>query len=297
MAKSNTNNYAKIKSKFGGVTGSIQIHSTPFTQSIADPNSQAFKEYLPGGFLPCNGAIKNANEFYALSQVLGVGTETKFFKPGSIVRDADPDINDLGQFQLPDLGSKVIIPSRSVGDYLNFLADDDETTRVGPSVEVFCNEGTELTCDFLGNFEGNKQFDNYDFKSAPKYAFETTSSTEFLDIENIQGHAHNISNIGILNYTAQHAAGGDGKDQGTSSGNSGSGNFMEISDLSNSFPSEHTHRIDKPSVYNHSFKYQHQSFDIPADGVYSTVNVGTESFKKLDRATTPFIIVLYVIKF
>ena len=294
---SNTNNYSRIKSLYGGVVGSIQIMATPFTQSESDPNSQTWKDYIPGGFLPCDGTIRNARDYYALANVLGVGSETKFKKPDSIVREADEETNDLGQFQLPDLGSKVIIPSRSIGDYVNDLADDEETTRVGPAVEVFSNEGTQLRCDFIGNFEGKPKQINYDMRSSPKYNLNTTSSTEFLDIENFQGHAHNISGFGILNYTAQHATGGDGKDRGRLTGNAGSGNFLDVSPINTSFSSEHSHRIDKPVLYDHSFQYQHQAFDIPADGVYSTVNIATTEFKKLDRATTPFMIVMYIIKF
>ncbi len=58
-------------------------------------------------------------------------------KSNVVLREPDQETGDLGQFQLPDLGSKVITPNRSTGDYLNTLVGDTDETRVGPSVEVF----------------------------------------------------------------------------------------------------------------------------------------------------------------
>jgi len=289
------NNYTQVRAKYGGYIGSIQVHSTPYIRTINDPNSSNFIEHVPAGFLKCDGSIKNASDFYALSKVLGVGVSSKFRKTNVTLREADPETGDLGQFQLPDLGSKVIVPNRSVGDYLNTFVGDTEETRVGPAVEVFCNEGTQLTCDFLGNFVGVPVETSYDFRSNPKFQFEATSSEAFLDIENFQGHAHNAS-TNYLNYTANHAVGGDGKDGGQDSGNSGAGNRLEQSEGNTTALSTHTHRITKPTQYFHNFQYSHTGFDIPADNVNTTLNVSVEDVNKLDAVVSPFIIVTYIIK-
>jgi hypothetical protein len=292
-----TNNYTHIKAKFGGVVRSIHVHATPYIQNTNDPGTPVFNENLPGGYLKCDGSIRNAREFYALSEILGVGTESKFKKPNVTLREPDQSTGDLGQFQLPDLGSKVLIPSRSVGDYLNtFVSDDENNNRVGPEIEVFTNEGTQLRCDFIGNFVGQPKQVSYPFNSNPKYSFNTQSSVQFLDIENFQGHAHNVTK-GVLNYTAQHTAGGDGKDGGRFTGNSGSGNLLEVSDANTTATSEHTHKIQNPTLYNHTFEYQHQTFPIPADNVYTTLNVGVEDLRKLDNVATPFVVVTYIIKY
>ncbi|CAF34285.1 virion structural protein [Synechococcus phage S-PM2] len=292
-----TNNYTHIKAKFGGVVGSIHVHATPFITNTNDPGTPEFAENLPGGYLKCDGSIRNAREFYALSEILGVGTECKFKKPNVTLREADQNTGELGQFQLPDLGSKVLIPSRSVGDYLNtFVSDDEAESRVGPEIEVFTNEGTQLRCDFIGNFVGQPQQVSYDFNSNPKYNFSTVSTTQFLDIENFQGHAHAVTK-GVLNYSAQHAVGGDGKDGGNFSGNSGAGNILEVSESNTTALSEHTHKIQKPSLYTHNFQYSHQPFPIPADNVFTTLNIGVEDLRKLDNVATPFVIVTYIIKF
>lgn len=289
------NNYSQVRAKYGGYIGSIQVHATPYIRTINDPNSSNFKQHIPAGFLKCDGSIKNASAFYALSKVLGVGVASKFRKENVTLREADPETGDLGQFQLPDLGSKVIVPNRSVGDYLNTFVGETDETRVGPSVEVICNEGTQLTCDFLGNFVGVPVETSYDFRSSPKYRFEKTSTESFLDIENFQGHAHNAS-TNYLNYTTQHTTGGDGKDGGRDTGNSGAGNRLEVSSTNTDALSSHTHRITAPSQYFHDFQYSHTGFDIPADNVNSTLNVSVENINKLDNVVSPFIIVTYIIK-
>lgn len=289
------NNYTQVKAKYGGYIGSIQVHATPYIRTINDPNSANFIEHVPAGFLKCDGSIKNASDFLALSKVLGVGTNCKFKKDNVDLREPDDETGDLGQFQLPDLGSKVIIPNRSVGDYVNTFVGDTDETRVGPAVEVVCNEGTQLTCDFLGNFIGVPVEVSYPMRSNPKFQFERTSAEAILDIENFQGHAHNAS-TNYLNYTAQHEVGGDGKDNGQDSGNSGSGNRFEGSEDNTTTISSHTHRIDPPTQYNSNFAYQHSTFPIPADNVNTTLNVSVEDFTKLDDVVTPFIVVTYIIK-
>lgn len=289
------NNYSQTKAKYGGYIGSIQIHATPYLTGVNDASTEAFRTHAPAGFLLCDGSIKNANEYIALSQVLGVGEESKFKKPGVNLREADEEIDDLGQFQLPDLGSKVIVPSRSVGDYTNDVVGDSELSRVGPEVQVVCNEGTQLTCDFQGNFRGNSVAANYAFRSNPKYTFTTTSAEQFLDIENFQGHAHNTS-ANYVNYSTNHQVGGDGKERGADSGNSSAFNILETSELNTTALSSHTHKIAKPTLYSSSFAYQLQSFDIPADNVSATLNVNVSDIQKLDNVVTPFIVVSYIIK-
>jgi len=75
--------------------------------------------------------------------------ECRFKKPTTILRNADPATGDLGQFQLPDLGSKVILPSRATGTYVNDTVESETPTttvlnRVGPQIEVLSNVGNRI---------------------------------------------------------------------------------------------------------------------------------------------------------
>lgn len=289
------NNYAQTKAKFGGYIGSIQTHATPYLTGANDSSTTPFKLHAPAGFLLCDGSIKNANEYIALSQVLGVGSESKFKKDNVTLREPDDENGDLGQFQLPDLGSKVIVASRSVGDYTNDFVGDSNLSRVGPQVEVICNEGTQLTCDFLGNFVGQRRETDYDMQANAKFAFPALTEAEFLDIENFQGHTHKVS-ANYINFSTNHQVGGDGKESGADSGNSGAFNILENSELNTTATSSHVHKLGKPNTYDMNFAYTFEPFEIPADGVSTTLNVSVEDIQKLDNVVTPFIVVTYIIK-
>ena len=289
-------NYTKERSRYGGFVGSIQIHSTPGLGIDNNPSNATFKDTLPAGFLRCDGSIRNASEFRALSEILGVGENCRFRKDNVTLREADPTTADFGQFQLPDLGSKVIIPGLGTGTYLGVNVGDTNETKVGPEIEVISNEGNTLRVDFSGNFTGVSQV-GIDMRSTPKMNMPRNLEETFLDIQNFQGHAH-FSNASYLNYSANHAVGGVGKQSGDARGNSGAGMILDNTNLSIGTTSSHAHRIQKPFSYTSNFQYQYSDFDISIDGVYSTLDVDiNDDLKKLNQVVTPFILVEYIIKF
>jgi hypothetical protein len=292
-------NYTRERSKYGGYVGSIQIHTSPGLGS--DPSSAVFRDILPAGFLRCNGSIIEAKDYYALSQVLGVGNESRFAKENANVRNANAQTGDLGSFQLPDLGSKVIIPSRGSGDYLNDLVDSTRENRVGPEISANSNVGNRINVNYIGNFRGLAQSD-IPLNSNPSYSLPRTTSPVFLDMINFQSHAH-TSNAIYLNFTTNHAAGqpanalGSGKDGGEDSGNSGAGMYIDVSEVNTSADLAHTHSLKKPVSYTHNFKYSFDNFNIPVDQLYSYIDVDFTDDKKLDIAVAPFILVEYIIKY
>lgn len=250
-------NYARERSKFGGYVGSIQIHTSAGLGT--DPTSAIFNNILPAGFLRCDGSILEARDYLSLSQVLGVGDGSRFAKEGALLRNADPTIEDLGTFQLPDLGSKVIVPSRGSGDYINGTVDATGDLRVGPEISAFSNVGNRVEVGYIGNFRGLAQT-NIPLNSNVTYDMPRNTASAALDITNFQGHAHNSSGI-YLNFTTNHAAGepagsiGSGKDNGELSGNSGAGMYLDISQPNVAPESVHAHRLSKPAVYTQNFRY------------------------------------------
>ncbi len=292
-------NYSRERSKYGGYVGAIQIHSSPGLGT--DPSSAVFNDILPAGFLRCNGSILEAKDYLALSQILGVGDESRFAKENAILRNANPTTGDLGSFQLPDLGSKVIIPSRGSGDYLSGIVDSTGETRVGPEIEVASNVGNRINVNYIGNFRGLAQND-IAFNSNSSYSIPRNTEPTFLDIINFQGHSHN-SNAIYLNFSTRHAAGeapnalGSGKDRGENTGNSGAGMYLDITEVNTTAESFHVHSLKKPAVYTQNFKYSFNNFDIPADQLTSYVDVDFSRDRKLDTAVAPFILVEYIIKY
>jgi len=293
-------NYSRERSKYGGYVGSILVHSTPGLGVINDPNSIVFKTNLPAGYLRCDGSIKNVKDYYALAEVIGIGDACRFKKENTVLRSADPATGELGQIQLPDLGSKVILGGRSTGSYVNDIVETETTTtttlnRVGPQIEVISNVGDRINSSFIGNVLVSAS-GTLNMLGSPKYIIDRTTSQTALEIENFQGHAHNSSQR-YLNYTGTHQVGGEGgKDKATLSGNSGSGNQLDESSLGGT-TSVHSHSITRPTTYASNFVYTHGQKNVSMEGVSAYIDVELSNEKKLDQLVTPFILVEYIIKF
>lgn len=286
-------NYSRERSRYGGYIGSIQIHTSLGLGS--DPSSIQFNNILPAGFLRCNGQVLNAKDYFALSQILGVGDECRFKKENRDLRNPDQTQNDLGQFQLPDLGSKVIVPSNGTGDYINDLVESTGDNRVGPEIEVFSNQGNVIETTYIGNFRGQAQTD-IRLNSNPSYSMPSKLSEVALSIDNFQSHAHNSSQT-YLNYSTAARTGGTGKTRGNLPGNSGAGMVLGTTNVNASTEPVHTHSVGKPIQYSHNFAYSFNNFDIPAEGITSRIDVNLSNDRKLDQVVSPFILVEYIIKY
>jgi len=293
-------NYTFERSRYGGCAGQILVHATHLLGSSNDPTLTNFKSNIPAGYLRCDGSVQNARDYFHLSEILGVGAESRFAKSNSNLREADPAINELGQFQLPDLGSKIIIGGRGTGQYNNFLVDDgtesaNPTTRVGPQVEITSNFGNTITANYIGNMRLQPS-GTLNMLGNPKYDMDRETSETTLNIDNFQGHAHNAAQ-NYLNHTAQHEVGfTGGKDGGQRLANSGAGHELDFSQNWDGV-SQHKHILGRPLSYNHNFTYSHQALDIDMSSVAATVDVDVANIDKIDALVTPFILVEYIIKF
>ena len=288
-------NYAREKSKYGGIVGSIQIFTT--TLPLAnDPLDSMFRTKLPAGFLRCDGSILNANEYPDLAAVLGTGTACKF-------RKEDKELTNT-QFQLPDIGSKFLSPGLASGQYSDMTLVQTITEnfagkkRVGVETTVTSNVGDSVTIDYAGNFTvvgqndipllGNAKFTPPEDKEL---------SLVVLDQLNMQAHGHD-ANTRVLNYTGNFKVGADGKGDGTQ--NVFAGHSFETSgDPSNDAASSHVHKIEWPvsTGYTNNYVYAFPTFNVPADNLQTTVNISTKSVQELADSVQPFILVEYIIKF
>jgi hypothetical protein len=293
-------NYTREKSRYGGVVGTIVAHSTPGLGSVNDPNSVNFRTELPAGYLRCDGSILNARDYIALSQVLGTGGESRFRKDNANIQEPNLETGELGQFQLPDLGSKVIVGGRGTGIYNNLnidrgIVETNPTTRVGPQIDVSSNFGSRITANYVGNVRIAAS-GSLDFLGNPRYTIQRSTSDEILNIDYFQGHAHNSSQK-YLNYTTNHKVGGTGgKDYGALGANSGSGHEFGFTNNAGG-ESIHSHNITRPFNYAHNFNYTYGQQDVDMSGVSAYVDVDVSDEEKLDQLVTPFILVEYIIKF
>lgn len=306
MGKSISTNYARQKAHWGGVPGTIQVHSVPGIGFNNDPSTAVFKDNLPGGFLRCNGAILNAKDYLLLSRILGVGSECRFAKEGAILRDPDQETGDLGSFQIPDLGSKVIIGGRGSGEYRDTIMENKPNqNKVGVEVTPQLPLGDRLFVNYVSNTGDGMKLtaqSGIDFRGNIKYNMPRNVEPAIVSIENYQAHGHEAPDLRVLNYTApQYRIDGDGMtgDADTAfSANAEAQNTLDETtpNIQQGSPS-HDHRISKPFTYNHNFSYSFPAANIPLDDMESYLDVDTKNLDLLNQVVTPFIMVQYIIKF
>jgi len=290
-------NYAVNKARFGGMVGSIQV----FTNTLPsgnDPNSGEFRTQLPAGFLRCDGSIFKADRFPELAETLGIGQDCKFAKDRTTIQD--------DEFQLPDIGSKYIIPGRASGTYLQSTLSDGTTRRVGAEFDVTSNVGTSATIGWSGEFKINARTD--DVLGNPFYKMDEETFTGFIVDSHFQGHGH-LANQQVLNCTGNYLVSpaiGPTSGENTHAGNNCKaygGNLLTTLNTpegTSSLSASHVHRIDAPtstSDYSHNFEYTLNQISIPTTNVRTTVNITTQPVTTFDSTIQPYIIVEYIIKF
>ena len=306
MAKSHSINYARQKAFYGGIVGTIQQNAVEGVLVDKDPTNPIFKENLPAGFLPCDGRVYNVKDYYCLAQTLGIGDECRFKKEHVALRNPDTEIGDLGQFQVPDLGSKVMVGGRGTGTYDNLTkSEKPNINRVGVEVEASSNVGTRVNCNYNGYMQIDSAVD-IDFNGNIKYNMARETNAIPLSIEAFQAHAHNTTSMRVLNYTGNAKIDGDGKSsvgEGSSSTpfanvNAFAGNVLEEV-VTNTLRGEqtHDHTLTKPTSYPHNFKYKYGTTNVNLDDMQSTIDVDVETLDVLNQVVTPFIMVHYIIKF
>lgn len=282
-------NYTREKSKYGGMTGSIQIF-TSYLPLANDPLDPTFKSKIPAGYLRCDGAVKTASDYPELALVIGTGSNCRFKKETTELTD--------NQFQLPDLGSKYLSPGLATGTYSDVtLLQNPNTKRVGVEVEVTSNVGNSVTIDYSGNFTVTGQT-GLPILGNSKYEPPNTdrkTSSQILDASSFQAHGHG-SNARVLNYTGNFKVAAEGKSGQNCSPFAGNG-VAGSGNPSNTSASVHTHGITWPTSYTQNFVYQYNTFNVPADNLQTTLNLSTKSVQVLNDSVTPFILVEYIIKF
>ena len=316
-------NYARAKSHWGAIPGTIQIHTVEGLGQSNDPTTAKFKETIPGGFLRCNGQILAAKDYPLLASILGIGDECRFAKEDAVLRNPDPETDDQGTFQLPDLGSKVLVGSRGSGEYRNTVTDtNNQLPKVGVEATPLSNLGGRISTNYIssdGQFglelvsrdgtqtdADGEAIPQLDFRGSIKYNMPSNSGQTLLTIDNFQAHAHNTSNKYVLNYVTQHAVDGDGLTGSFSTA------FTAVPQAANNLDevqanvfrgsASHGHRITRPFTYNSNYTYQFPPDGQPKvrsalDGLESYIDVDTEDLEVLNQVVTPFILVHYIIKF
>lgn len=146
-------NYGFERGKYGVFPGTIIAFSR--TLDGNDPNNPDFKNYIPAGFLRCDGSILPGVDYPNLKDILGVGQNSKFRKEGTTLEEDVPANTSGGTFQLPDLGSKYVRASSASGVYAGTTVanpvNDVDQVKVGIGTDITLNRGTTFDINYSGN--------------------------------------------------------------------------------------------------------------------------------------------------
>jgi hypothetical protein len=287
-------NYSFEKGKYGTVTGTI----IPFGRYLDGntPEGSDWTTYIPAGYLRCNGLIYRARDFRALAQVLGIGSDCKYRKDGVTLEEATDDLR-LGQFQLPDLGSKYIKAANSNGIYDNMMVFDPVrntfTERVGLEVELTLNRGNLIETTYNGSF--TVPTTEVPFPSTQNFA--STLGTQIpaaeVQADNLLAHGH-FSNAAVVRsgpFTGRMAVwSGDLKtgftadtlESFTAVGGSASG-------------TSHNHSLSRSTV-SRSTTHNINAFSASADQIVTTTRLSVDNTFKMDDLQHKYILVEYLIK-
>lgn len=295
--------YSFEKGKFGGVVGTI--YPFPRTLTGNKPTESDWKQYVPAGFLRCDGSILKADEYPALANVIGIGDECIYRKDGVVLENRGENGRG-GEIQIPDLGSKSInAASSNTGLVLDAFAVNPNTStfqeRVGIGVDLELNQGTEVTVNYSGNFT----VPTTPIPISGNYTMEVPSVTNLQSFtqEQILSHGHytNIARIlrgSPINKTfATGTAGGvtDLSPEGTVA------DVIPIDEISTEASgslqsTEHIHGISRTNPTT-NISAQLNSFEIDASAVTTTVNLGSTDKTAFNDVTQKFVLVEYLIKF
>jgi hypothetical protein len=307
MAKSQSTNYTRQKAHYGGIVGTIQQNALEGIILDKDPLNPIFKENLPAGFLACDGKVYNVKDYYCLAQTLGIGDECRFKKDHVTLRNPDAATGDLGQFQVPDLGSKVMVGGRGTGAYDGLTkSNKPNINRVGVEVEASSNVGTRVNCNYNGYMQIDSAVD-IDFNGNVRYNMVKETSKHIMAQDEFQAHAHNTNvNHHVLNYTGKARIDGDGKStggEGTAASpfinvNAFAGNQRgEVLENTPRTQEGHEHGISKPDSYADNFTYKYSTTQVNLDEMQSYIDVDISNLDVLNQVVTPFVMVHYIIKF
>jgi hypothetical protein len=291
--------YSFERGKYGGSAGTIY----PFPKTLFGdkPTDSDWTRYVPAGYLRCDGSVLKANDYRALANIIGVGSDC-IYKKDNIQLDEPLQDGTGGQIQLPDLGSKYITSfSSNTGIILNNTASNPRTPttiqeRVGVGVELILNQGEQITFNYTGNFSV-PQTDipisgNYILSMSGQSALGTITEEQILT----HGHYSNAVRLKESSPPNQRIAlNGGAKYEG------GGFDVIEFDDIpiessGDIVSTQHQHGITRTNPTHDASAYI-EAFQIDASPVTTTVTLASEDTTAFNDIAPKFILVEYLIKF
>tara|TARA_Y100000004_G_scaffold189636_1_gene245582 strand:- start:479 stop:1369 length:891 start_codon:yes stop_codon:yes gene_type:complete len=293
-------NYGFERGKYGVFPGTIIAFSR--TLDGNDPNGTDWKNYIPAGYLRCNGAILSGVEYPNLKQILGVGQNSKFRKEGTTLEEDVAANSSGGTFQLPDLGAKYIQANSASGVYTAMDVEDDDGNkipRVGIETDLSLNRGTNVTV----NYTGSMQIPQTELEFLSNQNFGTTLGvvTDQINVNDTTflSHGH-YSNLPVWAYDNTEDYEEDMSVSDSSpelSAINSVGIIGQVTPISGEQElAVHQHVIER-SFPTRDSKTFIPSTDVDAFNVTTAVTLSESNTLKMDDIVPTFILVEYLIKY
>ena len=307
-----TQYYSFHKGKHGGIAGYIFPFFTSLPSLFPD---ETYSQYVPAGFLKCQGQILPASRYRALADAIGVGSNCIYKKDG--VDLDNPDQNgEGGEIQLPDLGSKYVAGSLNPGQYQNFETSQGEGfDRAGIGVEISAI-GDNIDFFYTGDFrvisrsttEGNLSISGAVTSISPPSITEETTLT----MTNFLPHGHN-ANYKVGRRINQNGLGISSAswrscsyyctfrgDIASCRGNANYGyefKFVSLTESGTDEGATHFHSNALPRITNETKSASTSEVLIPAAALTTNLKVKTNQKFKLDEFAPKYILCEYLIKY
>lgn len=300
--------YTYEKGKYGGPCGAI----FPFFRQItgALPSEQDYTDYIPAGYLKCQGQILNADQFPELAEKIGVGEGCIYKKIGTTLSDRLED-GTGGSIQLPDLGSKYITTSGNPGEYLSSTVLNPTTgvtvDRAGVGVSL-SSTAENIDFTYTGNFKVPR-LNSLDFTGLWRTVSPPTATPEAtVGIANFVAHGHRATfTIGdSINLNSKGMASGSWTGRTlfcyrsarivcAPDANFGV-EFIGVDITESGSESKHAHGIGSV-VLSTNKSGNIPAVEMTATGLTTTVKTTTANVFKMDDIAPKFILCEYLIKY
>ena len=306
-----TQYYSFHKGKHGGVAGYIFPFFTSLPSLFPD---EVYSQYVPAGFLKCQGQILPADRYRALAEAIGIG-QNCIYKKDAVELDNVDSNGEGGQIQLPDLGSKYIAGSLNPGQYQNLeTSTGDGSEKAGIGVEISAISDN-IDFFYTGNFRvpSRSTSDNNLSVSGSVVAVSPPSITDetTLSTTNFLPHGHNSTHkiarrinenalgIGSGNWSSCYLCGYRGSVP-SCNGDANYGfqfKFISLTETGTESGATHFHANVLPKITSETKSGSISEVLIPASSITTNLKIKTNQKVKLDEFAPKYILCEYLIKY
>lgn len=292
--------YSAERGKYGLFTGCVVPF--PIFLSGTSPGGADFKNYVPAGFLKCNGAKYRGSDYPVLADILGMGSSSRFKKDNVELEEPSQDLS-FGQFQVPDLGAKYINASSISGGFNNLYATSSDGTQIptcGVPVEVILNQGSEVSVFYEGNFKVGAT--DIFIPSAMNFVstLSPVAPASEIPASGYLPHAH-FSEVSCLRGGVQNTdsiiTSASGYSQGALYDNAQGGPTISISEVTGTDESTNHVHFFKTTQLQRDTDFVLRPVTLSSSFLTTTINMENENAIKFDDIQHKYVLVEWLIKF